>query len=110
PPRPVVATRYTAGVVDLQLHEAVTGEGGSVTLAGQTADRPAGLVGVNVTVPVHGPIAVTVTVVAAPVAPVLKFTGLVAEIVKSETPAGETTAATLVALDAVPTVPVILTV
>jgi len=106
----VIVTLYTPGVVDVKVHEAVAGEGGSVTLAGQVVVRPAGLVGVNVTVPVNVPNAVTVTVVAAPVAPVLKFTGLVAEIVKSETPAGETTAATLVALDAVPTVPVILTV
>ncbi|TMH94341.1 hypothetical protein E6H37_07380 [Candidatus Bathyarchaeota archaeon] len=94
----------------MKVHEAVAGEGGRVTLAGQVVVRPAGLVGVNVTVPVNDPTAVTVTVVAAPVAPVLKFTGLVAEILKSETPEGETTAATLVALDAVPTVPVIFTV
>ncbi len=106
----MIVTRYTPGVVDVKVHEAVAGEGGRVTLAGQTVDRPAGLAGVNVTVPVNVPTAVTVTVVAAPVAPVLKFTGVVAEIVKSETPAAETTAATLVALDAVPTVPVILTV
>ena len=106
----MTVTPYTPGVVDVKVHDAVAGEGGSVTLAGQTVDRPAGLVGVNVTVPVNVPTAITVTVVAAPVAPVLKFTGVVAEIVKSETPVGETTAATLTALDAVPTVPVILTV
>ena len=106
----MILTPYTPGVVDVKVHEAVAGEGGRVTLAGQVVVRPAGLVGVNVTVPVNDPTAVTVTVVAAPVAPVLKFTGLVAEIVKSETPEGETTAATLVALDAVPTVPVIFTV
>ena len=106
----MIVTRYTPGVVEVKVHEAVAGEGGRVTLAGQVVVRPAGLVGVNVTVPVNDPTAVTVTVVAAPVAPVLKFTGLVAEILKSETPEGETTAATLVALDAVPTVPVIFTV
>jgi len=106
----VIVTPYTPGVVEVKVHEAVAGEGGRVTLAGQVVVRPAGLVGVNVTVPVNDPTAVTVTVVAAPVAPVLKFTGLVAEILKSETPEGETTAATLVALDAVPTVPVIFTV
>ena len=106
----MIVTRYTPGVVEVKVHDAVAGEGGRVTLAGQVVVRPAGLVGVNVTVPVNDPTAVTVTVVAAPVAPVLKFTGLVAEIVKSETPEGETTAATLVALDAVPTVPVIFTV
>ena len=106
----MIVTLYTPGVVEVKVHEAVAGEGGRVTLAGQVVVRPAGLVGVNVTVPVNVPTAVTVTVVAAPVAPVLKLTGLVAEIVKSETPVGETTAATLTALDAVPTVPVILTV
>jgi hypothetical protein len=40
---------------------------------------------------------------------VLKFTGLVAEIVKSERGAGETTAATLTNLDAVPIVPLTFT-
>jgi hypothetical protein len=95
--------------VEVNVHEAVAGEGGRVTLGGQVVVRPAGLVGVNVTVPVNVPCAVTVTVVAAPVAPVLKFTGLVAEIVKSETAADVTVAATMTDLDAVPTVPVALT-
>jgi len=106
----VIVTLYTPGVVDVKVHEAVAGEGGSVTLAGQTVDRPAGLVGVKVTVPVNVPTAVTVTVVAAPVAPVLKFTGVVAEMVKSgPVIALVTVVATLTALDAVPMVPVTFT-
>ena len=80
------------------------------TLAGHVVVRPAGLVGVNVIVPVNVPTAVTVTVVAAPVAPVLKFTGVVAEIVKSDAPVDETTAATGAILDAVPVVPITFTV
>jgi hypothetical protein len=96
--------------VEVKVHDAVAGEGGSVTLAGQAVVRPAGLVGVNVTVPVNEFTAVTVTVVEAPVAPVLKFTGLVAEIVKfGPATAPVTVAATLTALDAVPIVPVALT-
>jgi hypothetical protein len=89
------------------VQDPVAGEGGRVTLGGQVVVRPAGLVGVNVTVPVNDPTAVTVTVVAGPVAPVLKFTGLVPEIVKSLR--GMTVAATLTALDAVPIFPVALT-
>jgi hypothetical protein len=94
----VIVTPYKPNVVEVKVHEAVAGEGGRVTLGGQVVVRPAGLVGVNVTVPVNPPTEVTVTVVAAPVAPVLKFTGLVAEMVKSTR--GVTVAATLTALDA----------
>jgi hypothetical protein len=96
--------------VEEKVQDAVAGEGGSVTLGGQVVVRPAGLVGVNVTAPVNVPCAVTVTVVAAPVAPVLKFTGLVAEIVKSETAPAVTVAAMLTFLDIVPTDPITFTV
>jgi hypothetical protein len=102
-------TSYTPGVVEVKVHDAVAGEGGSVTLGGQVVVRATGPTGVNETVPVNPPTAVTVTVAAAPVAPVLKFTGLVAEIVKSETAADTTTAATLTELNAVPIVPVTFT-
>jgi len=106
----VIVTRYTPGVVDVKVHEAVAGEGGSVTLAGHVVVRPVGLVGVNVTVPVNPPVAVTVTVAAAPVAPMSKFTGVVAEMVKSgPVIALVTVVATLTALDAVPMVPVTFT-
>ncbi len=103
-------TPNVPGVVEVKVHDAVAGEGGSVTLGGQVVVRPAGLAGVNVTEPVNDPTAVTVTVVAAPVAPVLKFTGLVAEILKSGVALADVTvAATTTDLDAVPTVPVALT-
>jgi len=106
----VIVTPYTPGVVEAKVHDAVAGEGGSVTLAGHVVVRPAGLVGVNVTVPLNPPVAVTATVVAAPVAPVSKFTGVVAEMVKSgPATALVTVAATLTPLDAVPMVPVTFT-
>ena len=60
----------------------------------------------RVTVPVNPPDGVTV-IVELPVAPVLKSAGEVAEIAKSGI---ATAAATLTALDAVPIVPVTLTV
>jgi hypothetical protein len=104
----VIVTPYTPGAEEEKVHDAVAGDGGSVTLGGQAVVKPAGLVGVNVTVPVNVPTAVIVTVVAAPVAPVLKFTGVVAEMRKSEGP--ETVVATLTNLEAVLMVPVTLTV
>jgi hypothetical protein len=103
-----MVTPYAPGVEEEKVHDVVAGDGGSVTLGGHVVVKPAGLVGVNVTVPVNVPTAVTVTVVEAPVAPVLKFTGFVAEIVKSE--GAVTVVATLTNLDAVPIVPVTLTV
>jgi hypothetical protein len=64
---------------------------------------------VRVTAPVNPPDGVIVTV-ELPVAPVLKFAGVVAEIVKSgKATALVTVAATLTALDAVPMVPVTFT-
>ena len=57
------------------------------------------------TVPLNEPTAVTVTVVAAPVAPELKFTGPVAPIAKSETETEVTVAPNLSDLDEVPTAP-----
>ncbi len=104
----MIVTPYTPGVEEEKVHDAVAGDGGNVTLGGQAVVKPAGLVGVNVTVPVNDPTAVTVTVVAAPVPPVLKFTGVVAEIRKSEGPV--TVVATFTNLDAVPVVPVTFTV
>jgi hypothetical protein len=92
----------------VKVHDVLAGEGGSVTLGGQFVVTPTGLVGVNVTVPMNDPNAVTVTVVAAPFAPVLKLTGLVAEIEKSTK--GVTVATTLTELDAVPIVPITFTV
>jgi hypothetical protein len=64
---------------------------------------------VRVTDPVNPPDGVIV-IVELPVAPVLKFAGLVAEIVKSGPAAADVTvAATTTALFAVPIVPVTLT-
>jgi hypothetical protein len=93
-------------------HVPVTAPDVTVRLAGQFAVRPAAgeTTVVRVTAPVKPPEGVIV-IVELPVAPVLKFAGLVAEIVKSGvTPVDDTTAATLAALDAVPTVPVTFTV
>ncbi len=92
----------------------------TVRLAGQLGVMPVvGVVEVvRVTVPVNPPDGVIV-MVELPVAlralteaPVLKSAGEVAEIVKSPTTAAAavTVAATLTALDAVPTVPVTVTV
>ena len=108
----MILTPYTPGVVDEKVHEAVAGEGGSVTLGGQVTVKPVDGVteGASVTAPLNDPTAVTVTVVDAPVVPMSKFTGLVAEIVKSEAEVAVTIAATLTNLDAVPTVPVTFTV
>ena len=92
-----------------KVHEAVAGEGGRITLGGQVVVRPAGFVGISVTVPVKDPTAVTVTDVAAPVAPVSKFTGVVAEIVKSEVEADVTMAATKTFLETVPTAAITFT-
>src|SRR3989442_4786224 len=80
----------------------------TVRLGGQLAVRPVEgeTTVLRVTVPVKPPDGVTV-IVELPVAPVLKSAGEVAEIVKSWI---ATVAATLTALDAVPTVPVTLTV
>jgi hypothetical protein len=84
----------------------------TVRLAGQLAVRPVAgeTTVVRVTVPVKPPEGVIV-IVELPVAPVLKFAGLVAEIAKSgPATAAVTTAATLTNLDAVPTVPATFTV
>jgi len=80
----------------------------TVRLGGQFAVRPVEgeTTVLRVTVPVKPPDGVTV-IVELPVAPVLKSAGEVAEIAKSGI---ATVAATLTALDAVPTVPVTLTV
>ncbi len=104
----MIVTPYTPGVEEEKEHDAVAGDGGNVTLGGHAVVRSTGLVGVNVTVPVNVPTAVTVTVVAAPVAPVLKFTGVIAEIRKSEGPV--TVAVTKAFLDTVPTAPIAATV
>jgi hypothetical protein len=103
----VIVTPYTPDVVEVKVHDAVAGEGGSVTLAGQVTVRPVDGVteGVSVTAPLNAPTALTVTVVDAPVVPVLKFTGPVAEMVKSETETDVTIAVNLIDLDAVPTPP-----
>ena len=108
----MIVTRYTPGVVEVKVHDAVAGEGGRVTLGGQVTVKPVDGVaeGASVTAPLNDPTAVTVTVVDAPVVPVLKFTGLVAETVKSEAEAAVTIVATLTNLDAVPMVPVTFTV
>jgi len=80
----------------------------TVRLGGQFAVRPVEgeTTVLRVTVPVKPPAGVTV-IVELPVAPVLKSAGEVAEIVKSGI---ATVEATLTALDAVPIVPVTLTV
>ena len=80
----------------------------TVRLGGQLAVRPVEgeTTVLRVTVPVKPPDGVTV-IVELPVAPVLKSAGEVAEIAKSGI---ATAAATLTALDAVPIVPVTLTV
>jgi len=96
-------------VEDDGVHAPVTGlEPVTARLVGQLAARPVDgeTTVLRVTVPVKPPAGVTV-IVELPVAPVLKSAGEVAEIEKSGI---ATVAATLTALDAVPIVPVTLTV
>jgi hypothetical protein len=83
-----------------------------VRLAGQLAVRPVAgeTTVISVTAPVKPPDGVIV-IVELPVAPVLKFAGLVAETVKSgPATALVTIVATFTNLDAVPVVPVTFTV
>ncbi len=82
-----MVTPYTPGVEELNVHDA-----GEVALAvratgaGQATVRPAGLTTVvSVTEPAKLNVLVRVTEMEAPVAPVLKFTGLTAEMEKSPT-------------------------
>ncbi len=84
----MTVTPYVPGVVELKVHDAGTvALAVRLTGAGQVTVRPViGLtVGVRVTVPTKFWVPVRVTDIEAPVAPLLKFTGVTAEIVKSPT-------------------------
>ncbi len=84
-----MVTKYVPGVVELKVHDAgvvalavrVSAVAGHVTVrpeVGLTTD-------VRVTLPAKLNVLVRLTEIDAPVAPVLKLTGLLAEIVKSPT-------------------------
>ena len=83
-----MVTPYVPAVVELRVHEAATVAFAVIlTGAGQVTVNPvAGLVtGVRVTVPAKLNVLVRETDIAEPLAPELKLTGVVADIVKSPT-------------------------
>ncbi len=88
-PAPVTVTRYVAGVVELSVQDAETVAFAVMltAVAGQVTVRPVvGLtVEVSVMLPAKLKVLVRLTETAAPVAPVLKLTGLTADIVKLPT-------------------------
>jgi hypothetical protein len=84
----VIVTVYVPAVVELKVHEAATVAFAVIlTGAGQVTVNPvAGLVtAVRVTVPAKLNVLVRLTEIAAPVAPELKFTGVLVLMVKSPT-------------------------
>jgi hypothetical protein len=84
----VIVTPYVPPVVDARVQEAATvAFAVMLTGAGQVTVNPvAGLVtGVRVTAPAKLNVLARLTDIAEPVAPELKFTGLLAEMVKSPT-------------------------
>jgi hypothetical protein len=87
-PAPVIVTVYVPAVVEDRVHEAATvAFAVMLTGAGHVTVNPVtGLVtAVRVTVPAKSKVLVRLTEIAAPVAPELKLTGVVVEMVKLPT-------------------------